>query len=180
MRELEQKMQKTIDALISQMTTYRTGRANPLVLSKVMVEYYGSSVPLQQLATISVVETMVLQLSIYDKSAVKEIEKAILKSDLGLTPLVDGTVIRLRFPELTEDRRKELVKHIRKHVEDAKIALRNIRRDSVDELKHREKNKDISEDESNRKQHEIQHVMDKFTEIIEQLGKEKEAEIMRV
>lgn len=178
--DLKDKMDKTIERMKSQFSTYRTGRANPDVLAKVQVEYYGSMVNIKQVASVSVPEPMTLQLTLFDKSVIKAVEKAIQASDLGLNPMVDGTIIRLRFPELTEERRKELVKMVKKQAEESKVALRNIRRDTVDALKTQEKNKEINEDESKRLQEEIQKQTDHFIHLIDQLTLEKEKDIMRI
>ncbi len=178
--ELKEKMEKTIEHTKAQYATYRTGRANPEVLSRILVEYYGQMVSIKQVASVSVPESMTLQLSIFDKSAVKAVEKAIQASDLGLNPSVDGTVIRLRFPELTEERRKDLVKVIKKHAEESKIGIRNVRRDAVDALKAKEKGKEISEDECKKQQEDIQKMTDHYIHVVDQITVEKEADIMRI
>jgi ribosome recycling factor len=174
---LKDKMSKAVDRLKSHFTTIRTGRANPDVLAKIQVEYYGSMVPLKQVANVTVPESMTLMLTLFDKGAVKAVEKAILSSDLGLNPAVDGTTIRLRFPDLTEDRRKELVKVIKKQAEEAKIALRNLRRDFLEDLK---KNKDVPEDQAKKLQDDVQKQTDHFTKLIDQSTAEKEAEVMKI
>ena len=178
--ELNDKMEKTIERMKSQFSTYRTGRANADVLAKVTVEYYGSMVPLKQVASISVPEPMTLQLTLFDKSVIKSVEKAIQASDLGLNPMVDGTIIRLRFPELTEQRRKDLVKMVKKQAEESKIAVRNIRRDAVEGLKAKEKNKDINEDESKKIQEDIQKQTDHYIHVIDLMTADKEKDIMRI
>ncbi|MFA5879380.1 MAG: ribosome recycling factor [Candidatus Margulisiibacteriota bacterium] len=180
MQNLQAHMQKTIDNLKHQLTSIRTGRANPEILSRIQVEYYGSLVPLKQVASIMVPESMTLQLNVFDKTAIKSIEKAILNSDLNVSPQVDGTTIRIRLPELTEERRKELVKVTKKIEEESKIALRNIRRDAMEELKKQEKNKEISEDDAKTRGEEIQKELDKFIIQVEKLIKEKEVEILKV
>ncbi len=178
--EIEEKMQKTIEATRRHMATIRTGRANPDLLSRIHVDYYGSEVPLQQVASISVPEAMTLVLNVFDKGAVKAIEKAIQTSDLHLTPMTEGNLIRLRLPELTEDRRKDLVKLVKKHIEDSKVAVRNIRRDAVEDAKHQEKDKQLSTDESKHLQQDIQKLTDQYIEKLDHLAKEKEAEILKI
>lgn len=180
MSQLTDKMQKTVDVVKGHLGTLRTGRANPEILSKIMVEYYGSLVPLQQVAAITVPESTMLMLNIFDKGATKAVEKAIQSANLGFNPNTDGSIIRLKLPDLTEERRKELVKLVKKHIEDGKVSLRNIRRDEVDSLKAQEKAKTISEDESKTQQDSTQKTTDKFIGILDQLGKDKEAEIMTI
>lgn len=180
MKDLQMHMQKSIDSLKHQLVSVRTGRANPEILSRIQVEYYGSPVPLKQVASIMVPESMTLQLNVFDKTAVKAVEKAILTSDLNVSPQVDGMTIRIRLPELTEERRKDLVKITKKIEEETKIALRNIRRDAMEDLKKQEKNKKISEDESKKLGEEIQKELDKFIVQVEKLIKEKESEILKV
>lgn len=177
MDRLTDKMKKTVEGLKSHLGTIRTGRANPDVLSKISAEYYGSMVPLKQLANISVPEPMMLTLTMFDKSAVKSVEKALQASDLGLNPNVDGTVIRLRFPDLTEERRKDLVKLVKKSSEEFKVTLRNLRRDFLDELKADKSN---SEDDLKKMQEEIQKVTDIYSKQIDQLITDKETEIMKI
>ncbi len=174
---LKDKMSKAIDHLKSTFGTIRTGRANPDVLSKIQVEYYGSMVPLKQVANVTVPENMTLLLTLFDKSAVKAVEKALLASDLGLNPNVDGTVIRLRFPDLTEERRKELVKVIKKYSEECKIVIRNLRRDFLEDLK---KDKNTPEDQAKKLQDEVQKQTDHFIKLIDQSTAEKEAEVMKI
>ncbi|MFC1770761.1 ribosome recycling factor [Candidatus Margulisiibacteriota bacterium] len=180
MMELSEHMEKTISATKNYLSTIRTSRANPDILSKIQVEYYGSQVPIKQLASISVPENMLLVINVYDKSSVKNVEKAILTSDLNINPQVDGSIIRLRFPDLTEDRRKELVKLVKKQTEEGKIAIRNIRRDHLDKEKTKEKNKEISEDEFKTIQNDIQKMTDKNIHILEEMEKAKESEIMTI
>jgi ribosome recycling factor len=180
MKDLEERMDKTIVALKHQFATVRTGRANPEILARVHVEYYGAMTPLQQVAHVSVPEPMVLMLNVFDRNAIKDVEKAILKSDLNLNPQVDGNIIRLRLPELTEDRRNEFVKNIKKYAEEAKVALRNIRRDFLEKVKHQEKQRDISEDEAKRKHELVQKETDKYIEKIDVLTREKEHEIIKI
>jgi len=180
MDNYKEKMQKATEAVGHQLATLRTGRANPDLLGRLVVEYYGTQVPIQQVCSVSVPEHHTLMLNVFDKSAVKEIEKAILTSDLGLNPQVDGLVIRLRLPDLTQDRRKELVKLVKKFGEDGKIAIRNIRRTYLDDLKAKEKSHDISEDELKRFQDLVQKDTDHFSHQIDQLLTAKEQEILTV
>ncbi|NBV42853.1 ribosome recycling factor [bacterium] len=180
MSELKSRMEKTVESLKSQLNGFRTGRANPELLSKLMVNYYGSTVPLKQVGAVSVPESRVLLINVFDKGAVKEVERAIMTSDLGLSPQTDGMMIRLRLPELTEDRRKDLVKQVKKAVEEAKVGIRNIRRDYVDEIKAKEKNKAITEDDSKRQQDDAQKTTDQYIGILDSLSRDKEAEIMKV
>jgi ribosome recycling factor len=160
--------------------TLRAGRANPAILDKVMVEYYGSEMPINQTANISAPDPRTLLIQPWDKSVLNEIERAILKSELGLTPTNDGSVIRITIPALTEERRTELVKVARKMGEEAKIAIRNVRRDANDELKKMEKNGDIPEDTSRRGQEEIQKLTDRFIKEVDQVVGDKEKEIMEI
>lgn len=180
MSELSQRMSKSVDALKSQLASLRVGRAHPDMLNKIMVSYYDVPTPLKQVASVSVPEPRVLMLTVFDKAALKDVEKAIATSDLGIPPVVDGTVIRLRLPELTEDRRKELVKQMKKMIEEAKVAIRNQRRDFIDELKSQEKDKSLSVDESKSKQDDAQRITDSFIAQIDQLAKDKESDIMTV
>jgi len=173
-------MSKSVDALKSQLASLRVGRAHPDMLNKIMVSYYDVPTPLKQVASVSVPEPRVLMLTVFDKAALKDVEKAIATSDLGIPPVVDGTVIRLRLPELTEDRRKELVKQMKKMIEEAKVAIRNQRRDFIDELKSQEKDKSLSVDESKSKQDDAQRITDSFIAQIDQLAKDKESDIMTV
>lgn len=174
---IQEKMSKTIEALTRQFDTIRTGRANPQLLDRLMVDYYGSLVPLKQVASISVPEPMTLVLSIFDKSAVQDVEKAILSSELGLNPQTEGGTIILRIPPLTNDRRQELIKVSGKYAEDAKVALRNIRRDEIDAVKAED---GLSEDDVKKEQDGIQKATDSFSKKIDELLKEKETEILTV
>lgn len=178
MNDLKDRMEKSVDSLKSHLASFRTGRANPDLLSKILVSCYGSMIPLKQVANITVPDNRVLQISVFDKNMVKDVDKALQISDLGMNPSVDGTTIRLRLPELTEDRRKDLVKQVKKVLEDAKISMRNIRRDAVEDLKKQEKAKELPEDESKRLQDDIQKLTDKYISILDQLAKDKETEIM--
>lgn len=173
-------MEEVIAATKRTFASVRTGRANPALLDRIVVSYYGTPTPLNQMASVSVPGPRLLVITPWDKGSIKDIEKAILASDLGLTPSNDGTVIRLSIPTLTEERRKELVRVVRKDAEDHRVAVRNIRRDLNDAVKKLEKNGDISEDESRRVQEEIQEQTNKFIEQIDELLKAKEKEIMEV
>lgn len=176
----EEKMVKTIESMKAEFALIRAGRANPTVLNKVMVSYYGSDTPLNQVASISTPEAQQLLIKPYDKSIIKDIEKAILTADLNLTPQSDGVVVRINFPALTEDKRRDLVKEVKKHSENSKIAIRNIRRDMNDQLKKMEKDSLISEDELKKHNDEVQKITDKQIENVEKVAKEKEASIMEI
>jgi ribosome recycling factor len=180
MQEIEERMKKTIESTRSHLGTIRTGRANPNLLSRIQVDYYGTMVPLQQVANISVPENMILMLNIFDKGAVQNVERAIQMSDLGINPMTEGSTIRLRLPDLTEERRTELVKIVKKQTEDGKIAIRNIRRDDLDNWKAKEKNKEISEDDYKKRQHDVQNITDKYISVLDTMAKEKDTEIMTV
>lgn len=178
--QYEEKMQKSVENLEAEYATIRAGRANPNILNKIKVEYYGVPTPMQQLANITVPEARTLVIAPWEPSLVKEIEKAIMNSDLGITPNNDGRNIILNFPELTEDRRKELVKDIKKKGEGAKVAIRNIRRDANDAIKNMEKNGDISEDELKDNEDKIQKLTDKYVGQIDKAVESKSKEIMTV
>ncbi|GAK07554.1 ribosome recycling factor [Geomicrobium sp. JCM 19038] len=180
MQDAKAKMTKSIESLNRELATLRAGRANPALLDKVLVSYYGMDTPLNQVATVSVPEGRLLVVSPFDKSSIAEIEKAILKADLGLTPNNDGSVIRIAIPALTEERRKELAKLVRKYAEDARVSVRNIRRDANDSLKKQEKDGDITEDESRRGQDDIQKVTNDHVKEIDSIAEAKEKEIMEV
>jgi len=175
----EERMDKAVGALKRDLVTLRAGRATPALLDRVQVEYYGAMTPVNQLANINTPDTRTLMVQPWDKSSLAAIEKAILKSDLGLTPSNDGSMIRLTIPALTEERRSELVKLTRKFGEEAKVAIRNIRRDANDDIKKLEKT-DISEDESRRHQEDIQKSTDKFIAEVDKVLAAKEKEIMEV
>ncbi len=175
----EEKMQKSCDFLAEDLSAIRAGRANPHVLDKIRVDYYGTPTPIQQVGNVTVPEPRMLQIAPWDKSLVKEIEKAILTSDIGINPTNDGAVIRLVFPELTEDRRKELVKDVRKKGEDAKVAVRNIRRDGNEALKKLGKT-EVSEDAIQEMEDDLQKVTDRFIKDIDKMVEEKSKEIMTV
>lgn len=178
--EAEDRMKKAVEYLTKDLATLRAGRANPAMLDKVMVDYYGEPTPLNQLANITVPEARLLVIQPWDKSSMADIEKAILKSDLGVTPNNDGNVIRIVIPQLTEERRKELVKVVKKRGEEAKVAVRNIRRDANDMLKSSEKEKMISEDEAKRGSEEVQKATDKYIKDIDVILAAKEKDIMEV
>ncbi|MCR5202494.1 MAG: ribosome recycling factor [Lachnospiraceae bacterium] len=178
--EFEEKMQKAIDSLQNEFSTIRAGRANPHVLDKIKVDYYGQPTGLQSVANVSVSEARTLVIQPWEPSLVKDIEKAILVSDLGITPNNDGKIIRLTFPELTTERRKELAKDIKKYGEDAKVAVRNVRRDANDKMKKQHKANEISEDELNNVQDDIQKLTDKFIAEIDKAVAEKSDEIMTI
>ena len=176
----EEKMTKSYDAMLREFTAIRAGRANPHVLDKLKVDYYGTPTPIQQVGNISVPEPRMLQIQPWEKSLIKAIEKAILTSDLGITPSNDGTVIRLVFPELTEERRKELAKDVKKKGEGAKVAIRNIRRDANDTFKKMEKGGEISEDDQKLAEEKIQKLTDKMIEKVDKAVEVKTKEIMTV
>lgn len=177
---LQEKMDKTVSVLREDLTHVRAGRANPLILDKIKVEYYGAETPIKQLASISVPEPRILQVQPYDASILQAVEKAIQIADLGINPTNDGKVIRLVIPMLTEERRKELTKQVKKMGEDSKIALRNERRDAIDKLKKMEKSKEISEDELSSGEKEVQKMIDEHVVIVDQMISKKSEEIMEV
>ena len=180
LNQFEDKMKKSIDALANDYTTIRAGRANPHVLDKIMVDYYGTPSNIQSVANVSVSEARTLVIQPWEASLIKEIEKAILVSDLGLTPNYDGKVIRLTFPELSEERRKELAKDIKKKGEDSKVAVRNIRRDANDFVKKQQKANEISEDEQKDAETKIQKLTDDYVSKIDKMIEEQSKEIMTV
>jgi len=180
MEDAEGRMNKAIEHLMGDFAGMRAGRANPAMVEKIMVNYYGASTPINQLANINVPEARLLVINPWDKGSIVEIEKAIMKSDLGITPNNDGNVIRLNIPQLTEDRRKDLVKVVKKRAEEAKVAIRNIRREANDMIKVSEKDKLISEDASKTGLDDIQKVTDKYIKDIDQVLHNKEKEIMEV
>lgn len=180
MTNAENKMSKAIGALENDLTSIRAGRANPAILDKITVEYYGAQTPLAQIGTISVPEARSLVIQPWDASVLKEIEKAILASDIGITPNNDGKVIRLNFPPLTEERRKELSKGIAKRGEDGKVAIRNIRRDSLEQFKKQKKDGEITEDDLKGLEEKIQKLTDKFVKEIDTIIAAKTKEIMEV
>lgn len=178
--DAERRMKKAVEAAQQDFQTLRTGRANPALLDSIQVDYHGTPLPINQLAAISVPEPRLLVISPWDKQALPRIEKAIMTSELGMTPSSDGNVIRLQVPYLTEERRRELTKQLHKKAEEHKIALRNIRRDVNDKLKQQEKAKEISEDDTRRTQEQVQKMTDRYVEDIDKLEKRKEAELMEV
>lgn len=179
-KDMENKMKQAVQAFSKDLATIRTGRANPSLLDGIFVDYYGMSTPLNQLSNVSAPEARQLVITPYDKSSIGNIEKAIQKSDLGLSPSSDGNVIRINIPTLTEERRKELVKVVGKYAEDARIQIRNIRRDANDQLKKMEKNSDITEDDLKSLQDDVQKKTDHHTDEIDKLVDAKEKEMMEV
>lgn len=180
LNQYEEKMEKSVGALEKDFAAIRAGRANPHILDKIKVDYYGTPTPLQQVGNISVPEARILQIQPWESSLIKEIEKAILNSDLGINPTNDGKVIRLVFPELTEDRRKELAKDIKKKGENAKVAIRNIRREANDAFKKMNKASEISDDEVDALEQDVQKLTDKYVANIEKTVEDKTKEIMTV
>ncbi len=179
LQQFEERMTKAYDHLVADFATIRAGRANPHVLDKIKVDYYGTPTPIQQVGNISVPEARMIQIAPWEKSLIREIEKAIMASDVGITPSNDGSVIRLVFPELTEERRKELVKDVKKKGEDGKVAIRNIRRDGNDTFKKLAK-EEVSEDEIKQLEDKLQKLTDKFVKDIDALVEEKSKEILTV
>ncbi|CAM5186296.1 Ribosome-recycling factor OS=Ureibacillus acetophenoni OX=614649 GN=frr PE=3 SV=1 [Ureibacillus acetophenoni] len=178
--QAKEKMEKSISAFSRELASIRAGRANASLLDRITVDYYGAPTPINQLGGVSVPEARLLVITPYDKSILGDIEKAIMKSDIGITPTNDGNVIRLTIPQLTEERRKELVKVVKKEAEDAKIAIRNVRRDANDDLKKLEKNGEITEDELRGYNDDIQKLTDQSIVKIDDLAKDKEKEILSV
>lgn len=176
--ETDDRMQKSVDALKRELNTIRTGRASPALVETLTVEYYGIPTPMNQLASISVPEARVLMIQPWDKQSIKDVERSILMSDLGLTPNNDGTAIRLNLPVLTEERRRELVRLVGRKVEDGLVSIRNIRRDSLGEFRAMERNKEISQDESRYMQEELQEITNAFSSQMQEMKQEKEAEVM--
>lgn len=180
LNETEEKMKKSLGHLEYEFTTIRAGRANPAVLDKVQVDYYGMPTPIQQMAAVSVSEAHILVIQPWDVTTLKAIEKAILASDVGITPTNDGKVLRLVFPQLTEDRRKELCKSIKKLGEETKVAVRNVRRDSIEKMKAMKKNLELTEDEVKDGEKKVQKLTDKYCAQSDQMVSEKEQEIMSI
>jgi ribosome recycling factor len=174
------RKRRSVEALKKELVTVRTGRANPALIENVIVDYYGTSTPLNQLASITVVEARLLLVQPWDRQSLPAMEKAILKFGAGLNPSSDGTVLRLAIPQLTEERRKELVRLVHKKVEDGRVEVRNIRRDILEQLRAMEKDKDISQDESKRAQEQLQKITDQYVGEMDALGVEKEKEVMEV
>ena len=179
LEQYEEKMDKSLDSLLNEFASIRAGRANPHLLDKIRVDYYGQPTPLQQVANISVPEARTLMIQPWESSLIKEIEKAIMTSDIGINPSNDGSVIRLVFPELTEERRKDLVKEVKKKAEEAKVAVRNIRREGNDAFKKLGK-EDVSEDEIKSLEEDLQKLTDKYIKNVDALMEEKSKEIMTV
>ncbi|MDD3826306.1 MAG: ribosome recycling factor [Anaerolineaceae bacterium] len=180
MEELRGRMTKSVDALQEELLGIRTGRASPALVERLQVEYYGTLTPLNQMASIAVPEPRLLVIRPWDPSALNDIERAIQKSDLGLTPMNDGKLIRLSIPRLTEERRRELVKLVARRVEEGRIAIRNLRRDALKDLQEFEKEKMISEDEFFHAKDQVQELTDQFIARIDEIGKRKEEEVMEI
>lgn len=178
--EFESKMKKTLDNLDNELSAVRAGRANPGVLSQIQVDYYGTPTPIQQIASVSVPDPRSLVIQPWDASALKLIEKAILASELGINPQNDGRVIRLAFPQLTEERRKELAKHVRKYGEEAKVAIRNIRRDAIERFKKQQKASEITEDDYKNVEKDVQKLTDDFIKRIDETTDRKEKELVEI
>jgi len=178
--DLEKKMQTSLDAFRKDLSSIRTGRASLALLDGISVQYYGVPTPLNQVATLSVPESRLITIQPWDSSVIGEVEKAILKSDLGLTPSSDGRVIKIPIPPLTEERRKQLVRLVKKLGEDCKVAIRNVRREGNEDIKSLEKDKKISEDELRRAQDQIQKLTDRYTAMSEQVSVQKEKEVMEI
>lgn len=178
--EMKSKNEKAINNLSERLAEVRAGRANPAVLNKVKIDYYGTPTPINQVAGVSVPEARMIVIQPWDVSILKEIEKAILASDVGINPNNDGKVIRLVFPELTEERRKELVKEIKKYSEDTKVVIRNVRRDTIDKAKTMQKDGEVTEDDLKSIENEIQKFTDKYIEEVDKLISVKETEIMSI
>ncbi len=176
----KEKMNKSISALNSEYNSIRAGRANPAVLDPIRVDYWGVPTPVNQMAAVSVAEARILVIQPWDKSALKLIEKAIQTSDIGINPQNDGTVIRLTFPPLTEERRKALVKEVKSTAENSKVAIRNIRRDAIEKLKTMKKNSEITEDDLKFGETEVQKITDDFIKQVDSVASAKEAEIMEI
>ena len=176
----EETLEKAVGQMKQEFASVRTGRANPGILDKVIVEYYGAPTPVRQMAQVSVSEGTTLVIAPFDKSILKEVEKAIIKAEIGVAPNNDGTCIRLNFPPLTEERRRETAKEVKKFGEDTKIAIRNVRRDMVDDLKKIEKDENLPEDAVKDNQDQIQKITDKYVGIVDSLVSEKEKEVMTV
>jgi ribosome recycling factor len=178
--DAESRMKKAIEALQRELATIRTGRASPALLDRIEVDYYGAMTPLNQLAGVTAPEARLLVIQPWDKSSINSIEKAIRTADLGVNPTNDGDVIRIAIPALTEERRKELVKVVRSRIEDSRVAIRNIRRDSISQVKELAQEKMISEDDERRGEQDIQDLTDKYIAQAEKIGKEKEEDVLEV
>lgn len=179
-KNYETRMDKTIGNFRDQLAAVRAGRANPAVLDRITVDYYGAATPIQQVGTVSTPDPRTIMIQPWDASILKEIEKAIQTSDLGINPQNDGKVIRLNFPQLTEERRKELTKLVKKYAEDAKVAIRNIRREAMDDYKKQQKNSEITEDDQKKLEKDLQDLTDKKVKEIDKIAEEKEKELLTV
>jgi len=180
LQNIERKMEKSIEVLQVELGSIRTGRASPALVEHIKVEYAGVPTPLNQLAGIYAPEARLLVIQPWDRSSIRDVEKAILKSDLGLTPTSDGTLVRISIPQLTEERRQELTKAVRKRVEEGRVAIRNLRREAMEELKGLEKNKEMSQDELKRALEQLQKLTDSFIAETERIGQDKEVELAEV
>ena len=180
LKDTDSKMQKAMSALSHELATIRTGRATPALVDHIKVDYHGVLTPLNQIASISIPEAKMLLIQPWDRTSIRDIEKAILKSELGLNPTSDGNVIRIVIPALTEERRKDLIKAVHKRLEETRIALRNIRRDGIESLKKAEKEKQLSQDQLNRATDQIQKLIDSFIDKVNKVGQDKEKEIMEI
>ncbi len=176
----QEKMDKTINALLNEYSSIRAGRASPAVLDRIQVEYYGSPTPINQMAAVSVPEPRTILIAPWDKNSLRDIEKAILTSDLGINPQNDGATLRLNFPPLTEERRKELVKGVYKYAEESKVAIRSIRRDALEKLKDMKKKSEITEDDLKNMEKKMQNLTDTFCKEIDTLSAKKDKEIMEI
>ena len=180
LEEGDQRNKRSVEALRRELITVRTGRANPALIENAMVDYYGTSTPLNQLASVTVAEARLLVVQPWDRQSLPAVEKAIQKLSIGLNPITDGNVLRLAIPQLTEDRRKELVRLVRKKVEDGRVEVRNIRRDVLEQLRAMEREKEISQDEGKRAQDQLQKMTDLYVAEMDGLGADKEKEVMEV
>ncbi len=180
LNDAEHRMAQSVEAMVHDFASYRTGRATPAVLDRVHVDYYGTETPISQVANISIPEPRQLLIQPYEKSMTTTIERAIMKSDLGINPVNDGTGIRLTFPQMTEDRRKEMVKQVHARTEQGRVSIRNVRRDAIDQIKGLEKKKEITEDDVKGYETRIQKLTDTFVHKADELGKKKEEELMQV
>jgi ribosome recycling factor len=176
----ERKMKRAVEALQHDLSSVRTGRASPALLERVQVDYYGAATPLNAVATINVPEPRLLVIQPWDKKMLPVLEKAIQKSDLGLTPSSDGTVVRLPIPQLNEERRRDLVKQVHKRVEEARVAIRNCRREAIDEMRKAERDKQVSEDDVKRAQERLQKLTDSYVAEVDDVGRRKESEVMEI
>lgn len=180
LKDTDSKMQKAVSVLTHELATIRTGRASPALVEHIKVDYHGVLTPLNQIGSISVPEAKMLLIQPWDRTSIRDIEKAILKSDLGLNPTSDGNVIRIVIPALTEERRKELIKGVHRRLEETRVALRNIRRDGIESLKKAEREKQISQDQLARATDQVQKLIDNFVDKVNKIGQDKEKEIMEI